>query len=185
MFRTFTITVCVTYIPRYTLNHLILLFRSTSLCDQGVLLQPANGLGGKNIVIKIEGTLNNHSYYLLQHYSFHRYSDVAMCQTHRGLNSEEVQETPGAGEDPFFFRLICMDDKRLKKIKVFRTFEFLTPIFNLYLTQFVEFRRVKYETSSEEEIFAAGEKWCSAMRARKEASLPDCLNPAACLEFRF
>ena len=38
------------------LKHLILLFRSTSLCDEGVLLQPANGLGGKNIVIKIEGT---------------------------------------------------------------------------------------------------------------------------------
>ena len=94
-----------------------------------------------------------------------------MCQTHRGLNSEEVQETPGEGEDPFFFRLICMDDKRLKKMKVFRTFEFLLPNFNFYLacTQFVEFRRVKYETRSVEEISDAGEKWYSAMRARKEA----------------
>ena len=64
-----------------------------------------------------------------------------------------------------------MDDKRLKKMKVFRTFEFLLPNFNFYLacTQFVEFRRVKYETRSVEEISDAGEKWYSAMRARKEA----------------
>ena len=37
--------------------------------------------------------------------------------------------------------------------------------------QIVEFRRVKYETSSDEEVVSTGEKWCAAFRARKEAKM--------------
>ena len=48
----------------------------------------------------------------------HRIPDLVMCQSYQSLNSEEVQETPGQGLNPFFFRLVLMDDKRLKKIKV-------------------------------------------------------------------
>ena len=34
-----------------------LMFHRTSLCNDGILLEPANGMGGRNIVIKTEGML--------------------------------------------------------------------------------------------------------------------------------
>ena len=108
-----------------------------------------------------------------------------MCQSYQSLNSEEVQETPGQGLNPFFFRLVIMDDKRLKKIKVHFNCEWLFATDGMSYSlntnciesqfhhcicfhQFLEFRRVKYETSSDEEVVSTGEKWCAAFRARKE-----------------
>ena len=53
-----------------------------------------------------------------------------MCQSYQSLNSEEMQETSGEGLNPFFFRLVCMDDKRLKKIKVTVNIDLLVVIIN-------------------------------------------------------